>query len=194
MFSISSLNGMADTANSFLFDKLRKEWQTTCIAQTDCCGTFRNAVDTHKNFNTTEEAVVAAIHSGIQLDYGDNVANDITNAIKDGKMTEAQLDAAVTRAFLVRFRLGEFDDLRNPFWQKYDESLLDCQAHRQHARKAVAASAVLLQNEGDTLPLPRDGLKKVAVIGPWSDCKERRGGYGGSMGYLNNYVRGYTET
>ena len=131
----------------------------------------------------------AAIDAGIQLDYGDNVYSDIINAIKAGKMTQKSLDDAVTRAFLTRFRLGEFDDARNPFFGKYDVSLLDSDAHKQSARKAVAASAVLLQNLGDTLPLPTakggaGGLKKVAVVGPWSDCKERSGGYGGSMGYL----------
>ena len=122
------------------------------------------------------------------------------------------------------------------FFGKYALDLLDSTAHKAAARKAVAASAVLLQNVGDVLPLqardnlltrtvpdsskfcrcfprrvePRagagsnatlevirvraarllllqKGLKKVAVVGPWSDCKERGGGYGGSMGYLNNY-------
>ena len=125
--------------------------------------------------------------AGIQLDYGDNVFNDIENAINAGKITQKALDDAVTRAFLTRFRLGEFDDARNPFFGKYPIELLDSVGHRQAARKAVSASAVLLQNLDDALPLPSSGLKKVAVIGPWSDCKDRRGGYGGSMGYLNNY-------
>ena len=187
MFSISALNGMADTANHYLYDKLVKEWGTKCIRQTDCCGTSRNAVSTHKNFKSTEDAVAAAINAGIQLDYGDNVFNDIQNAIAAGKMTQKSLDDAVTRAFLTRFRLGEFDDARNPFFGKYPVDLLDSTEHRQLARKAVAASAVLLQNVDDALPLPTDGLKTVAVIGPWSDCKDRAGGYGGSMGYLNNY-------
>eukprot|EP01043_Picozoa_sp_COSAG02_P000932 COSAG02_NODE_19_length_53976_cov_37.338512_14_plen_745_part_00 len=187
MFSISALNGMADTANDYLYDKLVKDWGTKCIRQTDCCGTFRNAVSTHKNFNSTEDAVAAAINAGIQLDYGDNVFNDIQNAIAAGKMTQKALDDAVTRAFLTRFRLGEFDDARNPFFGKYPIDLLDSSQHKQVARKAVAASAVLLQNIDDALPLATAGLKTVAVIGPWSDCKERGGGYGGSMGYLNNY-------
>lgn len=77
MFSISALNGMSDTANNFLFNKLRKEWKTDCIAQTDCCGTFSTAVRTHRNFKTTEDAVSAAIKAGIQLDYGDSVTADL---------------------------------------------------------------------------------------------------------------------
>lgn len=135
---------------------------------------------THHNFNSTEDAVSAAINAGIQLDYGDSVGTDITNAIAAGKMTQKALDDAVTRTFLTRFHLGEFDEERNPFWMKYDNALLDCVAHRQHARKAVGASAVLLQNVDDALPLTGT-IKKVAVIGPWSDCKDRTGGYGGSM-------------
>jgi beta-glucosidase-like glycosyl hydrolase len=186
MFSISALNGMAATANSYLYQKLQA-WNTTCIRQTDCCGTFKNAVSTHKNFNTTEDAVAAAINAGLQLDYGDQVGADITNAIAAGKLSMQQLDSAVARAFLTRFRLGEFDDVRNPFFMRYDTALLDSAAHKAAARKAVAASAVLLKNAGDLLPLAATGLKKVAVIGPWINCKERAGGYGGSQGYLNNY-------
>ena len=97
------------------------------------------------------------------------------------------LDAAISRAFLVRFRLGEFDNgVQNPFFGRYEVSLLDSKAHRLSARKTVAASAVLLQNKGDVLPLGNT-LKKVAVVGPWSDCHDRSGGYGGSVCYLNNY-------
>ena len=187
MFSISALNGMADTANGYLFDKLRKEWGSECLAQTDCCGTFNNAVGVHHNFNTTQEAVTAAIKAGIQLDYGDNTSPDIARALNQSKLSMADLDQAIARAFLVRFRLGEFDDgQRNPFFGRYDAKLLDSQAHRTSARKAVAASAVVLQNIDDVLPL-KPGLKKVAVVGPWSDCHDRKGGYGGSVCYLNNY-------
>jgi beta-glucosidase len=118
MFSISALNGMADTANTYLYDKLIKEWNTSCIRQTDCCGTFRNAVSTHKNFNSTEDAVAAAINAGLQLDYGDNTNADLTNAIQAGKITMQQLDDTIIRTFLVRFRLGEFDETRNPFFMK----------------------------------------------------------------------------
>jgi beta-glucosidase len=150
-----------------------------------CCdhkGTFNAAVNTHHNFNSTEDAVSAAINAGIQLDYGDSVATDITNAITAGKLTEKALDDAVTRTFLTRFRLGEFDEARNPFWQRYDEMLLDSVPHRQHARKAVGASVVLLHNLADVLPLDNGAsIKKVAVVGPWSDCKDRTGGYGGSQ-------------
>jgi len=50
--------------------------------------------------------VTSAIKLGIQLDYGDNVAADITHAIVSGKLAPGDLDAAVARAMLVRFRLG----------------------------------------------------------------------------------------
>lgn len=58
------------------------------------------------DFSNTEEAVTSAIKLGIQLDYGDNVAADITHAIVSGKLAPGDLDAAVARAMLVRFRLG----------------------------------------------------------------------------------------
>ena len=73
---LQALNGMADTANDYLYDKLVKEWGTKCIRQTDCCGTFNNAVKTHKNFNSTEDAVAAAINAGIQLDYGRHICEN----------------------------------------------------------------------------------------------------------------------
>ena len=188
MFSIAALNGMTDVTNTFLFDKLRKWWRSDCIAQTDCCGTFYQAVHTHRNFNTTKDAVATAIRAGIQLDYGDRLGADIANALNSSKLAIKDLDYALTRVFLVRFRLGEFDGAeRNPYFGRFSPALLDSVKHRASARKAVAASVVVLQNNGDVLPLGVS-VKKVAVVGPWSDCKERAGGYGGSMGYLNNYV------
>ena len=74
--------------------------------------------------NTTQTKR-ATVFVFVSVSAGDNVFNDITNAIKAGKMTQKALDDAVTRAFLTRFRLGEFDDARNPFFNKYPVELLD---------------------------------------------------------------------
>ena len=71
-----ALNGMADTANKYLYDKLVVEWGTKCIRQTDCCGTFANAVRTHKNFNSTEDAVAGTFRSPMGLTHACTVPHD----------------------------------------------------------------------------------------------------------------------
>lgn len=65
--------------------------------------------------------------------------------------------------------------------------MLDSPAHRLLARRATAASVVLLQNRGGVLPLRRDAVKAIAVIGPFADCPDRTPGYGGHPCYLHSY-------
>jgi beta-glucosidase len=89
--------------------------------------------------------------------------------IRDGALTEGQIDEAVRRILAVKFRLGLFD-------QPYaDEgrvtAVLEDPTHRESARVAAQRSMVLLRNEKGTLPLPKD-VGTLAVIGPLADSKE----------------------
>lgn len=131
--------------------------------------------------------------SGVQVMYGVDPSNTSATwmqALGDGLLAEDQLNAAVGRGMLTRFRLGEFDtgngNSANPFAGPYDESQLDSAAHRALAREAAAKSTVLLRNVGGRLPLIASPAS-IAVIGPFADCSDRTPGYGGNQGYLHSY-------
>ena len=50
--------------------------------------------------------------------------------------------------------------------------LVNCRAHQELALKAAEETVILLRNEKEILPLKKDNLKKLAVIGPTADPVE----------------------
>jgi beta-glucosidase len=92
---------------------------------------------------------------------------DLPEAIAAGKVDVARLDAAVQRVLEAKIRMGLFD---RPYVDETDSArVLADPAHRDMARVAAERSAVLLVNERGTLPLQRDKLTSLAVIGPLAD-------------------------
>ena len=82
-------------------------------------------------------------------------------------MSEADIDVAVRRLMLARFKLGMFDPAERVRWAQIPYSAKQSPAHDQLARRAAQASIVLLKNDG-LLPLSRK-LRTLAVIGPTAD-------------------------
>src|SRR3712207_3274397 len=94
-------------------------------------------------------------------------------AIKQGLITEAEIDTAVKRLFEARFRLGMFDPPEMNRYARIPIEVNDSAANRELAARAARESIVLLKNERNTLPLKKD-LKSIAVIGPNADSLEVR--------------------
>ena len=84
----------------------------------------------------------------------------LAEAVRAGQVEEAVLDAQVRRMLSVWEKIGALGD--GPLGP---EQSIDRPEHRQLAREAALESVVLLRNQG-VLPLEREGLKKLAVIGP----------------------------
>ncbi len=81
-------------------------------------------------------------------------------SVKKGKVTTLEIDEAVRRILRQKLR---FKDVGDP--AGYDKSLVACKAHTELALEVARKSTVLLKNESQALPLKRDELKKIAVIG-----------------------------
>ena len=91
-----------------------------------------------------------------------------SQAVKDGLISEADINVAVKRLMTARFQLGMFDPPEMVPYAQIPFSENDSPAHRQLSLKASRESIVLLKNENNTLPLKKD-LKTIAVIGPIAD-------------------------
>jgi beta-glucosidase len=163
MTSYNRMNGVYCAENRELLQNiLRDEWGFEGFVVTDWFAGF-----------TTE----GAAHAGLDLEmpapprgYGKFLAE----AVKDGRVDEADLDRAV-RTLLATFdRLGALDD------QPQAPAAIDLPEHRQLARRAAISSMVLLRNEKvndqPLLPLNTTGLKSVAVIGPNAERTRIMGG------------------
>ena len=70
------------------------------------------------------------------------------DAVKQGLLSEKDLDIAVKRLFTARMRLGMFDPPDKVLYAQTPDSEIDSAAHRELALKAARESMVLLKNDG----------------------------------------------
>ena len=170
MCAYNSLNGEPLCASPrMLREILRGAWGFSGYVVSDCDA----VADIYKKHNfkkTEEEGVAAAVRVGTDLTCGYEY-RALPSALKQGLVTEAEIDTAVKRLFEARFRLGMFDPPEAVPYARIPFEANDSPAHRELAARAARESIVLLKNDHDTLPLRKD-LKTVAVIGPNADSLE----------------------
>jgi beta-glucosidase len=169
MCAYNSTNGEPACVNRKLFDTLRREWAFGGHVVSDC-GAVEDIWKHHHFTKTEAEASAAAVKAGTDLTCGGEYRS-LVGAVKDGLISEAEIDVAVKRLMRTRFRLGMFDPPEMVAYARIPYSENDSPAHRELALKAARESIVLLKNEGNTLPLRKD-LKTVAVIGPNADAPD----------------------
>ena len=91
-------------------------------------------------------------------------AHNFEKLLKEGKITQSQIDKAVLRVLKLKEKLGLFEKPYRFANEERAKEVFLCDKHREMARKAVEESAVLLKNDG-VLPL-KEKTKSVAVVGP----------------------------
>jgi beta-glucosidase len=164
MCAYNRTNGEPCCANTHLLDDiLRGEWGFNGYVVSDC-GAIDDIYRRHNFVKTAEEASALAVKKGTDLECGDSY-RALVSAVKQGLISEAEIDRAVKRLFEARFRLGMFDPPEIVPYAKIPFSENDSSKHREPALDAARESLVLLKNENNTLPLRKD-LKSIAVIGP----------------------------
>ncbi|HZI41189.1 MAG TPA: glycoside hydrolase family 3 C-terminal domain-containing protein, partial [Gemmatimonadaceae bacterium] len=167
MCAYNSIDGKPACANDKLLATiLRGEWKFPGYVVSDC-GAIDDIYLRHKTVPTAVAAAALGVRTGTDLDCG-RVYPNLVAAVRQGLITEAQIDTSVTRLFLARMKLGMFDDSSHVRWAKIPFSNLDSREHRALARKIADESIVLLKNDRNTLPLRKD-LGTIAVIGPNAD-------------------------
>jgi beta-glucosidase len=194
MGAYSSLNGTPDCADPFLLnDLLRKQWGFDGLVFSDG-GAIGDIWVAHKYVPTPEEAAADAVKAGCDVSSGGMGqalpatsssklqkpagANDglkagrafsyLVSAVQKGLITEDQINTAVARELLLRFRLGMFDPPSMVPWSTLGVDQIDTPGHGALALKVAQESIVLLKNDG-LLPLNREKIKRIAVVGPNAD-------------------------
>src|SRR5271168_2730605 len=167
MCAYNSIDGEPACANTMLLqDILRKAWKFQGYVTSDC-GAIADISGGHKYMPDLEAASVVAVKAGTDTTCGLGHPEypTLVQAVKDGKISEAEINTAVTRLFTARFKLGMFDPPDSVPYAKIRFSENNTPEHRQAALEAARKSMVLLKNENHTLPLsPKTGT--IAVIGP----------------------------
>jgi beta-glucosidase len=169
MASYNAINGTPNNINHWLLTEvLKEEWHHEGFVVSDLGG-VRTMVAGHAAGRMSYvDAVAQSLMAG--CDFSDKEYMDnIPAAVRAGKLTEARLNDALSRVLRVRFRLGEFDPFELVPYSRISPEVIDCAAHRAVALQAAQQSLVLLQNRDHLLPLDRDNLRQIAVLGPLAD-------------------------
>lgn len=173
-------------------DILRNQWQFTGYVTSDCWAIddfFKN----HKTHPDAESASADAVFHGTDIDCGTDAYKALVQAVKNGKISEKQIDISVKRLFMIRFRLGMFDPDSMVKYAQTPESVLESNEHQEHALKMARQSIVLLRNEKNTLPLNKN-LKKIVVLGPNADnAISILGNYNGTPSKLTTVLQGIKD-
>ena len=151
-------------SDRYLRQILRDEWKFNGLVVSDC-----GAIDDfwrkghHEVSQDASSASAKAVITGTDVECGSNYTK-LPQAVKDGLITEAQIDESVIKLLEGRFSLGDFDDDNLVEWTKIPESCIASEEHKQLALDMARQGIVLLQNRNNILPLSKTA--KIAVVGP----------------------------
>ena len=177
--------------NTRLLQKiLREDWGFKYLVVSDC-GAVSDFWENHKTSSDVTHAAYQGVISGTDVECGFNyVYKSVPDAVKQGLLTEAEVDKHVIRLLEGRFDLGEMDDPSLVEWSKIPASKLSCKEHRDLALQMARQCVVLLQNNGNVLPLKKNA-EKIAVIGPNADNTPMMwGNYNGMPNTTVNILEG----
>ncbi|HEM48802.1 MAG TPA: hypothetical protein ENO27_01195, partial [Caldithrix sp.] len=165
MGAYNELNQVPCCGNEYLLnDILRRKWGFEGYVVSDC-GAIHDMVQNHKFFDTGAEAAARGILSSCDLNCGSYYNQYLQEALDLEYLVEGDLDKALIRVLSARFRLGEFDPAELVPYRSISNEKLDSQEHRELALEAAHKSIVLLKNNG-ILPLDKNKIKSIAVMGP----------------------------
>ena len=187
MSSYNAINGTPNAVNHLLLtDILRGKWGFDGFVTDDLgavallTGSRPNNPEPGQRYS--EDPVVAtaaAIKAGNDSDDAEFETN-IPLAVKRGLLTEADVDQALRRVLRVGFRLGAFDPPELSPYSKLTMSLVRSPEHLQLSSQVAAESITLLSNRQQFLPLKREAIHSVAVIGPAGGDEYETGNYYGT--------------
>ncbi len=192
MASYNAWNGTPMVVNPILKSIVEDKWGVDVLSSDG--GAVKLLWTDHKRYPDQKTAVIACLHAGINQ-FLDTYKDETKAAVKEGAVTEAEIDGLLRRKFVIAVKLGLLDpgqEYTAPTANTGDEAApaagvpasatqrqaapvasaaepWDSPEHRAVAEKMALESVVLLKNENNALPLAKAGLKSIAVIGPLAD-------------------------
>lgn len=169
MTSFNEYDGVPATGNKYLLTNiLRNEWGFKGFVVTDY--TSMNEMVNHGVIADEKEAGELSLNAGVDMDMqGAIYQRFLKQSLKEGKVTQKQIDEAARRVLRQKFELGLFEDPYKFCNEERQKAQLLSPEHRQAAREVSRKSIVLLKNDKNALPLQRS--QKIALIGPLADNK-----------------------
>ena len=168
MGAYNRVDGESASASWMLLnDILRKQWGFEGYVVSDC-GAINDIYENHKIVDTQEQAAALGIRRGCDLNCGSVYQRALKTAVSQGLIGVKEIDLSVYRLMLARMKLGMFDPIELVPYAQIPFEINNKKAHDDLALKMAHKSMTLLKNEG-ILPLNKNLIKKIAVIGPNAD-------------------------
>ncbi|MEK3827921.1 glycoside hydrolase family 3 N-terminal domain-containing protein [Paenibacillus sp. FSL K6-1558] len=170
MTSFNTVDGIPASGNEKLMRNiLREEWGFDGVLISDWAS-IREMI-AHGAAEDDREAAYRAIRAGVDMEMMTPCyVNHLPELVQKGEVQEHLVDEAVLRILQLKDKLGLFD---NPFRAadpEREREIVFSKEHREVSRELAAKSAVLLKNDGQTLPLQPDA--RVALIGPFAQSED----------------------
>ena len=165
MSAYMDLNDVPASGDGWLLtDVLRKDWGFRGFVTSDAFAVA--SLQVHGFAADPNDAAYKAIQAGAGMDMASQTyRRNLPNLVASGRLTPAQIDAAVRPILELKFQMGLFD---HPYPNESEAAAEITTDGRALARRLAARSMVLLKNDNQTLPLAKS-TQSVAVIGLLAD-------------------------
>ena len=192
MAAYNKVNGIPAMVHPMLKNITQKEWGQNGIICTDG-GAFQLLLSDHKYYADKYLGAAAAVKAGINQ-FLDEFTEGVYGAVAHGYLKEKEIDAVIRGNYRVMIQLGLLDAAdENPYARiGKGKDTIDpwkTEAHKAIALQATQKSIVLLKNDGQILPLQKEKLKTIAVIGARAD-EVLLDWYSGTPPYLVSPLQG----
>ena len=162
MASFNTISGVPAHGNGYvLHDVLKGTYGFRGFVVSDYTGVEELIL--HGLAGDGADAAAAALPAGVDMEMvSTNYVRFGARLLAERRITREQIDDAVRRILLVKFRLGLFD---RPYVDEPGEVKAPSAAALAASRQAAGRCMVLLKNDGPVLPLAKS-VRSVAVVGP----------------------------
>lgn len=167
MNSFNELSGVPATGNRFLVKQiLRNEWGWDGVIVSDW-GSVAEMIP-HGIAEDKKQAALLAVKNECDIDMeGNCYPSSLEELVKEGKVSEKEIDRSVRRILRLKYELGLFDNPYRYCDEQREKEVTLSAAHREAARDMARKSIVLLENRKSVLPLGKP--RSIAVVGPLAD-------------------------
>lgn len=193
MGAYNRTNGEPCCGSEMLLKKvLREKWKFQGHVVSDCWA-IQDFHTAHHVTDTAPESAALALKNGCDVNCG-VVYLELQAALDEGRITEEDVDRALSRLLMTRMKLGMFDKPEHVPYEAIPVTANNTKEHKALNLEASKRSLVLLKNENHTLPLHADQLRQIAVIGPNADSREAlKGNYYGDADRLTTVLEGIED-
>ncbi len=179
-------------SKTLLQDILRKEWGFKGHVVSDCWA-IKDFHEGHKVTDTPLESTVMAMNNGCDINCG-SLFLYLKQAVDEGLVSEERLDEALLHLFTARMKLGVFDKKGDNPYDKITYDVVDSKEMRALNLKASERCMVLLKNADKLLPLDKNKIRTIGIIGPNADNRQALvGNYEGTASRYKTIVEGIQD-